>query len=206
MDKDFLSTQMQIAYDAAAELNATESYKIEAFKVALASILGGASTNSLKQANGVKTKNTDNEMGRHEDVANGEVPDWQRRVALKLGLTNDQVTRIYHRDDDDSLRLILNTGVLPKNNSLATQEIAVLLSAGRVAGKFDELATSSEIIRDEVDYYGRLDKSNFARALGKLKPNFNFNSRDKLFTPRAPGFAEAAGIAKKYLAVDREDK
>jgi hypothetical protein len=193
MGTEQITEQIDRALAAVNASQASDDYKLAAFKIVLSGLLGH------KQAP-ASAKQPESESSQHGEVS-GE--DWQLKIASKLKITVEQVAAIYHKESDESLRLILDTSVLPKNKQTATQDIAQILAAGRVAAGFDDTSTAAEIIRTEAEYYGRLDSKNFSRALHNLKPNFHYDGKDKTLTPRAPGFADAATAAKKYLSQEK---
>lgn len=192
MGNDQMTEQIDRALEAVNASNATEEYKFAAFKVVLRELLGQGSSAAVPHSMPVAFPQAE---------ANGE--EWQLRIANTLKLTVEQVAAIYHKESEESLRLILDTSILSKNKQTATLDIARLLSAGRVAGGFDEVSTSTDIIRAEAEYYGRLDTKNFTRALHSLKPNFHYDSKEKVLAPRAPGFTEAADVVKKYSGSEK---
>jgi len=188
MNTEQLTQQIDKAANSVAASQLPEEYKLVAFKVVL--------SNLLSQLPGAKAADKSADGSLTTDEVGGE--DWQMKIASKLKVTAEQVAAIYHREGDGSLRLILDTSVLPPNKQTATQDIARLLAAGRVAAGMDEAGSLASIIRAEAEYYGRLDAANFTRALHGVKPNFHYDVKEKILTPRAPGFAEAAAVVKKY--------
>lgn len=196
MGTEEITDQINKALAAVNASDATDEYKIAAFKIVLRGLLGQGEPMTSPGSKGPAGART----GTEETTAE----DWQQRIANRLKLTTEQVAAIYHKESDTVLRLLLDTSVLPKNKQTATQDIAQLLSAGRVAAGFDESSTGAEVIRTEAEYYGRLDGNNFSRALHSLKPNFHYDGKEKNLTPRAPGFADAATVAKRYLGQENK--
>jgi hypothetical protein len=188
-----ITEQVDLALAAVNASKASDDYKLAAFKIVLRGFLGQVPVTAVP---GQSTLGSS-----QQDEMSGE--DWQLKIANKLKITVEQVSAIYHKEDDESLRLILDTSIVPKNKQTATQDIAQLVAAGRVAAGFDETSTTAGIIRTEAEYYGRLDAHNFSRALHSLKPNFHYDGKEKTLTPRVPGFADAAVVAKKYISQEK---
>jgi hypothetical protein len=196
MGTEEITDQINKALAAVNASDATDEYKVFAFKIVLCGLLGQGPVITSPDPKGATGAQAGTEETRAED--------WQQQIANRLKLTTEQVAAIYHRESDTVLRLILDTSILPKNKQTATQDIAQLLAAGRVAAGFDESSTGAEVIRTEAEYYGRLDGNNFSRALHSLKPNFHYDGKEKTLTPRAPGFADAAAVAKRYLGQENK--
>lgn len=197
---DQLADKVTEAFDAVKGLPADEQYKIEAFKLVLKSLLGGQSAVSPTPAPPVNLSGQGAVVTPEPQDASAS---WKTDISRKLGLTNDEVTRLFHLEGSNSLRLILDTKLMPKTQSAQTQDIAALVVAGRSAAKFDAGVTSLEIVREECDYYGSLNKKNFTASLKRLKPNFKVSVKDQLISITAPGYSQATTIAKKYLTGEK---
>lgn len=189
MGTEQITEQIDRALDAVNASKASDDYKLATYKIVLHSLLGGVPV-VVAPGRPMTASSTQDEMSGEE---------WQLKIANKLKISAEHVAAIYHKEGDSLLRVTLDIAVLPKNKQTATQDIAQLLAAGRVAAGFDETSTSADIIRSEAEYYGRLDANNFSRALRSLKPNFYYDGKEKTLTPRMPGFADAAEVAKKYF-------
>lgn len=192
MGTDQITKQIDEALAAVNASGATDEFKLEAFRIVLRMLLGQTVSSGPTQLVGGTPQ---------PDATTDE--EWQLKIANRLKISTEQVAAVYHKESEEVLRLMLDTSVLSKNKQTATQDIAQLLAAGRVAAGFDESGTAADTIRTEAEYYGRLDGNNFSRALRNLKPNFHYDAKEKTLTPRAPGFADAAAIAKKYLGQEK---
>jgi len=182
------------AYEAVKDLAAEETYKLEGFKLVLTNLLAGVA--SVQPGGGGKKGP---EGGRAADAA--QATDWQTAIAYKLGIEPEQVADLYHLDDDDTLRLLLEPKRLPRSQAAAMKDVAALLAAGRQAAKFDAGSTSFDAIRKECEEHNCLNKSNFTKYLNAMKPRFIVDGKGQNQALRATtrGFDEAGTIAKKYL-------
>lgn len=194
---DELKDKVNEAYAAVADIS-KEEIKLEGFKLVLTSLLSQA----FVQQPG-------SNLGLGSEVTPPSEPstDWQTAIAARLHISGVQAAKLYHSDDNQELRLILDTSILPKKSqALATQHIAALICAGRQAAKLDgDGYTSFDVIRAECVEYGVLNKSNFTGYLKKMKPKFIVEGKGKNQSMRvtAQGFDEAAEIAKKYLGQEK---
>lgn len=194
---DSLAGKVTEAYDAVKGLE-DDHYRLEAFKLVLKSLLGSPQITVANPGQAVDPVNQPGSVPPQEPTSG-----WQSDIARKLNLTTDEVGRLFHLEGSDSLRLILDTKLMPKTQSAQTQDIAVLVVAGRAAAKFDAGVTSLEIVREECDYYGSLNKKNYMASLKRLKPNFKTSVKDQLISITAPGYTQATAVAKKYLVADK---
>lgn len=165
------------------------NYKMEAFKIVLTSLLPGA-VSSVAGPKSHAPATQKNQPSEQIDAG-----DWQTLIASKLHIESEDVVKIYHMDGQDSLRLSLKN--YPKAQSAATQDIAALISAGRQAAQLDDASTNIKFIREESEYYGRLNKPNFTSYLKKMMPDFRLDGKELKVT--AHGFDVAGEVAKKYL-------
>lgn len=190
-----LKKQVEDAYSAIEDLP-EENFKLEGFKIILRSILSNQTVVTNADALHIKK-----EASTH--LALPESGDWQLSISTNLGISLEEVQKLFYLDNDDSLRLVLEMKHLQKSYSLATREIAILLSAGRQAAKskFDIGGTTFDIIRKECERYNVLNKKNFTSYLKLLKPKFQIegNGQDQSIRVTPQGFAEATIIARKYL-------
>lgn len=198
MDKtEVLKDKVNEAYAAVSDLT-DKDFKLQGFKIVLGSLLGqGIAGQKPGTGNG-----TGAQPGGTQDPT-----DWQSAIAARLGISVEDVAKLYHSDGEEDLRLILDTKILPKKSqALATQQIAALICAGRQAAKFDEGGvTSFDVIRKECTEYGVLNKSNFTGYLKKMKPKFLIEGKGMSQAMRvtAQGYDDAAEVAKKYLGKEK---
>lgn len=195
--KEGLKDIVNEAYAAVSDL-ADKDFKLQGFKIVLGSLLN-------KGVAGQKPGGGD---GTGTQLGGSQNPtDWQSAIAARLGISAEDVAKLYHSDGEEDLRLILDTKILPKKSqALATQQIAALVCAGRQAAKFDEGGvTSFDVIRKECTEYAVLNKSNFTGYLKKMKPKFLIEGKGMSQAMRvtAQGYDEAAEVAKKYLGQEK---
>src|SRR4051812_6256363 len=112
MGTEQITEQIDRAVDAVTASKASDEYRLAAFKIVLSGLLGHAplAAKPGQLAGGSSPR----------DETSGE--DWQVKIANKLKITVDQVAAIYHKESDESLRLILDTSIVPKNKQTATQD------------------------------------------------------------------------------------
>jgi hypothetical protein len=118
-------------------------------------------------------------------------------IAARLGLDPELVGEIYYVDGD-VLGLALASSKLKPKKAAATQEIALLLAAGRQAGGWDEWTPASRI-RDVAREYGKYDQANFATTVRRMGDVFSFRraGRDLEVRLTRPGYEQAANLARE---------
>ena len=186
-----LKDKVNEAYAAVSDLP-DSNFKLQGFKLVLGTLLGQTISVPIPPV----------ADGNDANISGRQPTNWQSAIARRLGISVDDVAKLYHSDDGENLRLILDTKLLPKSQASATQDIAALVSAGRQTAKLDEGNTTSfDTIRKECNEYGVLNKSNFTSYLKKMKPKFLVEGKGMAQTMRvtAQGFDAAASVAKKYL-------
>lgn len=121
-----------------------------------------------------------------------------RMIAVKLGLDPELVNEIYYLDNESSLGLAVAASRFAAAKSSATQQIALLVAAGRQAGGWDEWTPASRI-RDVAREYGRFDPANFATTVKRMGDVFSFRGRGRETEVRVtrPGFEHAASLARE---------
>jgi hypothetical protein len=110
------------------------------------------------------------------DASYVETSDELGSIALKLGLPEESVHGIYHRDGD-ALGIGVAPVMLEKSPARATKQLALLLAAGRQAGGYDEGWTTVGRIRDVCREFGRLDAPNFAGSITEMTDVFTFRGK-----------------------------
>jgi hypothetical protein len=91
------------------------------------------------------------------------------RIATALSVDIETVKSIYH-DTGSDLDLVVSNSKLPTQKAVATREIALLVTAGRQLGGYDDEYTSLEHIRRQCEEHKRLDGPNFTKALVQFEP------------------------------------
>jgi hypothetical protein len=117
-------------------------------------------------------------------------------IAVGLGLELALVEEMYYADGD-SLSLTVASSKFDPRKAGATQQIALLLAAGRQAGGWDQW-TEVGHIRDACREYGRFDVANFATTVKRMGDVFSFRGRARQLEVRVtrPGFEKAAALAR----------
>lgn len=118
-------------------------------------------------------------------------------IAKRLNLDSELVEEIYYIDGDD-LGLALAASKFHPKMAAATQQIALLIAAGRQAGGWDEWTNTSRI-RDVTREYGRFDQANFASTIRRMGNVFSFRGRAREVEVRLtrPGYEQAANLARE---------
>lgn len=194
---EVLKDKVNEAYAAVSDLTDND-FKLQGFKIVLGSLLG--------QGIAGQKPGTGNGIGAQPDGSQYPT-DWQSAIAARLGISAEDVARLYYSGGEQDLKLVIDPKLLPKKSqALATQQIAALICAGRQAAKFDEGgATSFDVIRKECTEYGVLNKSNFTGYLKRMKPKFLIEGKGMSQAMRvtAQGYDDAAEVAKKYLGQEK---
>jgi hypothetical protein len=101
--------------------------------------------------------------------------------------------------DGGDIHLSIPKTRLATGKGPATKQIAQLVAAARQAAEIED-STSNEVIREEVEAYGRLDSPNFARDLKQLDEFFTFpggGGRDWRVRVRRSSFVEAGELVSE---------
>jgi len=122
------------------------------------------------------------------------------RIAQKLKLDRESVERIYDVSGDE-LRLVLPSPKLSSGKKPATEEIALLVAAGRQAAGLDQETTDSDYAREIAEHYRRYDQANFSRVIKDMHDVFivRTNGRKKLLKMTQPGWEAACELASRIL-------
>jgi hypothetical protein len=122
-------------------------------------------------------------------------------VASRLGLEPELVSEIFYIAGD-SVGLAVASSKLDPKKAAATQQIALLIAAGRQASGLEEW-THINWIRDACRDYGRFDVANFASTIKRMGGLFGFRGRARQLEVRLtrPGFEQAAELARQLGGV-----
>lgn len=117
-------------------------------------------------------------------------------VGARLGLDQELVDEIYYIDGEN-LGLAIASSKLHPAKAAATQQIAILVAAGRQAGGWDEWTPASRI-RDIARDYGRFDQANFASTIKRMGDVFSFRGKAREVEVRLtrPGYEQAANLIR----------
>jgi hypothetical protein len=139
--------------------------------------------------------------GRQSPQPTGAAGPSLGAIASKLGLDAELVEEIYYVDGDN-LGLAVAASRFDSKKAGATQEIALLLAAGRQAGGWDEWTPVSRV-RDVCREYGRFDPANFATTVKRMGSVFSFRGKAREVEVRVtrPGYEQAANLARELGGV-----
>ncbi len=155
LDAGQLETHIQRAYDTVSRIGIREeNLRLEAFRYALQTI-------SAAQA----------VVGNEPHITStlsmtSQTP--YAKIASALNVPLEVVEVLYDANDRD-LALNLPSNALPKSSLAAMREIAIVISVGRKYA-LQGATTPFEIIRAACDDQAKLDKKNFAMAMGSMRP------------------------------------
>jgi len=138
------------------------------------------------------------ERGGAKDKTRNKTPagDPLDKIATKLGVTREQVEEVYEIEREE-LRLIVTPAKLDASHKVGTEQVALLLAAGRQAAELAD-NTESKAIRDVVDDYGKAD-SNFGKIISGMGQYFSLateKSKNRPVRVRRSAFAAAGELVK----------
>jgi hypothetical protein len=118
-------------------------------------------------------------------------------IAKRLGLDPELVGEIYYIDGD-RLGLAVASSKLDGKKAASTQQIALLVAAGRQAGGWEEW-TDVSLVREAARDYSRFDQANFASTIKRMGDVFSFRGRARALELRLtrPGYEQAANLVRK---------
>jgi hypothetical protein len=122
-------------------------------------------------------------------------------IAARLGLDVELVEEIFYVDGD-VLGLAIAPSKFDAKKAAATQEIALLLAAGRQSGGWEEW-TPVGAVREACRDYGRFDVANFATTIKRMGDVFSFRGRARQLEVRVtrPGYEKAGLLARELSGV-----
>lgn len=122
------------------------------------------------------------------------------RIAAKLGVNRESVERVYHLEGDE-LKLVLPSSKLAGPKKTATEEIALLVAAGRQASGLDQEATDAEKVRGVAEHYRKYDSPNFSRTIKEMHDVFivRENGRKKMVKMTQPGWEAAQQLISRIV-------
>lgn len=98
------------------------------------------------------------------------------KIATRFGVNRERVEDVYEVDGEE-LRLIVAPGRLDTSNRSGTEQIALLLAAGRQAAEL-AVTTDSSMIRAVAEDYGKAD-SNFGKVLTAMGDHFSLKKQEQ---------------------------
>ncbi len=122
-------------------------------------------------------------------------------IAEGLGVSGDRIEMIY-TEHGDALQVVADPEEMGSSTKERTKSVALLLAVGRQLGRWDEGATSDELVRAEVDRLGVYDPTNYAKHVRELAAWFNINGAGKKATYKLKhaGRQQAKDLAARLTA------
>jgi hypothetical protein len=184
---------MMEAVKAVEGANVPEDLRVMAFEKSLEALMSAAGLDTSAPERRLASGSTEVAV-----PANG--PSLSA-IAARLNLDVDLVSELYYVDGD-SLNLALAASKLDPKKAAGTQQIAILIAAGRQAGGWDEwtpVARIRAVCRD----YGRFDEANFSSTIKRMGDVFSFRGRPRQLEVRLtrPGYERAADLARELGGV-----
>lgn len=124
------------------------------------------------------------------------------QLAARLTVSENALADVFAVDDDGLTLHVASTKISP-TKSKATREVALLVTAARQGGGFDNPWTDVSYIRDALTQYSRYDLSNFSKYLRETGDVFNFRGKpiQQLRLTR-PGWEAATQLVKTLTGSD----
>jgi hypothetical protein len=121
---------------------------------------------------------------------------WASKVAAELGITVDEVARIFDVHNG-TLQFIGDLEKLGGSKSVKVEKLAVLLVDGVQAAGLGAVPVPDATVRDEVERHGIYDGTNYGKHLKDLKKYANVNGTGKkaTFKIKYEGKKEAKRLA-----------
>jgi hypothetical protein len=147
-----------------------------------------------EDAGGPKTRKPETRH-RRRDGREGEVESPLERIADKLSVDLSRVQDVYF-EDGEKLGIGVSTGKLKSGKKGGTEQLAVLVAAGRQAGGYDDGWTHSREIRDVCTHFGKFDVGNFGKTLSGMGDYFQIKGKgqQREVKVKVPGYEEAARL------------
>jgi hypothetical protein len=102
----------------------------------------------------------------------------------------------YH---DGELHLAIHTNKLPASKKRATEQIALLISAGRQAIGLDDAGTHINVVRAVAEHFKRYDQANFSTTINGLNEVMTVRGggRDRTLKMTSPAWSSASDLVRK---------
>jgi hypothetical protein len=195
---DTLAEILRKAYGSVRAAELPESLAVVAFEKAV-ELLAGTGAPATPAPTAEESNSPD---AAASPPASGG-PKSLERVAAKLKLSLETVNEVFHLDGE-TIGLSIASSKLPKAKLAATKELALLLTAARQAGGWDEEWTTSDELRSVAEEFGKFDPPNFAKALTEQGEYFGFQGKgvSRKIKVNRKGLEEAAILVKKLAGED----
>lgn len=185
---------LKSAKNAVIASGVDESLKGEAFKAAVALLTGGRDATRGRDEAGTERDQENKNPGRAPGAESGPLD----QVAAFLNTEKDGLHHVFRVHEGVPI-LSVRSSQLPGDKKNGAAIIALLTMAARQGVGLEEF-TSYEALREEAKRYGKLDESNFSKAL-KLLDRYIESEGGKKSQGRKltqPGIEYAASKVEEY--------
>jgi hypothetical protein len=191
MRPDEVKQIIKEAVKAVEEANVPDDLRVTAFEKSIEALIGAPDSGSDVAAR---------DEGRLPVLAATSNGPSLEAVASRLGLDRGLVEEVYYVDEN-GLGLALAPSKFQSKKAAGTQQIALLLAAGRQAGGWEDWTPVGHI-RTACRDYGRFDAANFATTIKRMGDVFGFRGRARQLEVRVtrPGYEQAADLARNLSA------
>lgn len=185
--KDILTTAKQAVDDA----QVPEPLQETAFAKAVDLIAGRTSSMDSSSRADVPKETLPKAKGT------GTAPTMLESIAFRLKLDREIVEEVYFERNGE-LEITVSPAKLGASLKAGTQELALLVTAGRQASD-EEDYTSVEEIRKVAEEFRKYDSDNFSRAINDMSKEFRFRGgpRSRELRVSKPGWEEATKLVQR---------
>lgn len=176
------TNEIVAAFQAVKDLDIPEPYRLAAFKELMRAEAAAGDTSPVGSA--AAAKNSSDE------------PTAIDRLAAAFGASATDIAALFDMSSGEPV-LAVHTSRLPRTNSEATKEFAVVVSRAR---EVLDLETTDKEVRAALEQHGRYDRSNFSKQMAAIEPALlAYHKGSKKISMRIPGREEASRIVARYL-------
>jgi hypothetical protein len=188
MTPDEVKEKMKEAVKAVQEANVPEDLRVIAFEKSFDALIG-ASESAAPPA--------PQDESRPQRLAVPTDGPSLAAIASRFAIDRGSVEEAYYVDGE-TLGLAIAPSKFQRARAAATQQVALLLAAGRQAGGWDDWTAVSNI-RAACRDYGFLDEANFATTIKRMGDVFSFRGRGRQVEVRVtrPGYDRAADLVRE---------
>lgn len=161
-------------------------------------LVAGVPATSLVQTRGAAAQGTQGSDAASDNPGDGVLD----RIAKRLNVGLELIEQIYAFEAGE-LELVVPAGKFPVGKAQATQQIALLIAAGRQAGGIDADGwTSTDVVRKTCENYKRHDSSNFAATIKDMDDIMTMRGvgRDRKMKMTSPAYARATEFVRSLAA------
>ena len=132
---------------------------------------------------------------RRRGEGDGEMQSPLGKIADKLDVEVSRVQDVYF-DDEGKLGIGVSTSKLKSGKKGGTEQLALLLAAGRQAGGYDDGWTHSREIREVCTHFGKFDVGNFGKTLSGMGDYLQIKGKgqQREVKVKIPGYEEATRL------------